>query len=168
MTQKKIKSQKEETSMQLRKSAKLLLHLIVFSVGIHAQNARQYFVAAEGNDKGNGTIAHPFATLEKARTAERKLLQHEKNISVTVYFRGGDYFFKNGVEFDSLDAGTAEYPVTYCAYNNEPVSFSGGVQIATKFATPVKDNTVLERLPATAKDKILQIDLKKMGIKNFG
>ena len=70
--------------------------------------------------------------------------------------------------FDSLDSGTEDNPVTYSAYNNETVSFSGGISIPVKYATPVKDDLVLNRFPATAKNKILQIDLKKSGIKDFG
>ena len=37
-----------------------------------------------------------------------------------------------------------------------------------RYATPVKDDLVLNRFPVTAKNKILQIDLKKSGIKDFG
>ena len=78
----------------------------------------------------------------------RKILEKERNISITVYFRGGDYFIKNSVVFDSLDSGTQDHPVTYSAYNNEAVSFSGGISIPVKYATPVKDNLVLNRFPS--------------------
>ena len=142
--------------------------LLLFSMGVYSQNVKQLFISPSGNDNGNGTIEKPFATLEKARNAVRKVLQNEKDISITVYFRGGDYFFKKSVVFDSLDAGTADHPVTYCAYQDEPVSISGGISIAPKYAMPVKDKAVLERFPAIAKNKILQINLKKIGITNFG
>ena len=125
-------------------------------------------MSASGKDNNPGTIVKPFATLEKARKEVRKILAKEKNISISVYFRGGDYFFKNSVVFDSLDSGTGDHPVTYSAYNNESVSFSGGISIPVKYATSVKDDLVLNRFPATAKNKILQIDLKKSGIKDFG
>ena len=146
----------------------IILGLILFSISVHSQNAKQFFISPLGNDKNIGTIDKPFATLEKARKEVRKILAKEKNISISVYFRGGDYFIKNSVVFDSLDSGTGDNPVTYSSYNNEPVSFSGGISIPVKYTVSVKDDLVLNRFPATAKNKILQIDLKKLGIKNFG
>src|SRR6476660_9944651 len=133
-----------------------ILVLVLFSVSVHSQNVKQFFISPSGNDKYNGTIEKPFATLEKARKEVRKILAKEKNISISVYFRGGDYFFKNSVVFDSIDSGTGDHPVTYSAYNNESVSFSGGISIPVKYATPVKDDLVLNRFPTTAKNKILQ------------
>ncbi|HEX3165911.1 MAG TPA: right-handed parallel beta-helix repeat-containing protein [Chitinophagaceae bacterium] len=146
----------------------IILGLILFSISVHSQNVKQFFISPSGNDKYAGTIEKPFATLEKARKAVRKILAKEKNISIAVYFRAGDYFLKNSVVFDSLDSGTGDNPVTYSAYNNEVVSFSGGISIPVKYATPVKDDLVLNRFPLTAKNKILRIDLKRSGIKDFG
>jgi hypothetical protein len=146
----------------------IVLGLILFSISVYSQNVKQFFISPSGNDKYAGTIEKPFATLEKARKEVRKILAKEKNISISVYFRAGDYFFKNSVVFDSLDSGTEDHPVIYSSYNNEPVSFSGGISIPVKYATPVKDDLVLNRFPVIAKNKILQIDLKKSGIKDFG
>src|SRR5688572_5823 len=143
----------------------IILSLILFSVSVHSQKVKQYFISPSGNDKNAGTIENPFATLEKARKEVRKVLAKEKNISISVYFRGGDYFLKNGVVFDSLDSGTQDHPVTYSAYNSEVVSLSGGISMPVKYATPVNDDLILNRFPAIAKNKILQIDLKKLGIK---
>ena len=95
-----------------------LVCLLIIVVG-YSQNSHSIYVSASGNDKYNGTIAKPFASLEKARKEVRKILSKEKNISITVYFRAGDYFFKNSVAFDSLDSGSENYPVTYSSYNNE-------------------------------------------------
>src|SRR6187431_3351869 len=118
----------------------IILGLILFSSSVYSQNAKQFFISPTGNDKYSGTIAKPFATLEKARKEVRKILAKEKNSSISVYFRGGDYFFKNSVVFDSLDSGTGDHPVTYSSYNNETVSFSGGIYIPVKYAAPVKDD----------------------------
>src|SRR6187431_2701128 len=103
----------------------IILGLILFTISVHSQNVKQFFVSPSGNDKYTGTIEKPFATLEKARKTVRKILAKEKDISISVHFRAGDYFFKNSVVFDSLDSGTGDNPVTYSAYNNETVSFSG-------------------------------------------
>ncbi|HEY6503593.1 MAG TPA: right-handed parallel beta-helix repeat-containing protein [Chitinophagaceae bacterium] len=144
-----------------------LICLLSFVVG-YSQNSLLIYVSASGNDKFAGTIERPFATLEKARKEVRKILGKEKNISISVYFRAGDYFFKKSVVFDSLDSGTRDHPVIYSAYNNETVSFSGGISVPVKYATPVTDDLILNRFPVSAKNRILQIDLKKSGIKDFG
>src|SRR2546428_7101693 len=122
----------------------IFLFLCLVSIGGYSQNVKQLFISPSGNDNGNGTIEKPFATLDKARKAVRKMLQDEKRSSITVYLRGGNYSFKNSVVFDSLDAGTENNPITYTAYNNEKVFLLGGISIPTKYATPVKDNAVLE------------------------
>jgi hypothetical protein len=95
---------------------------LVFSVSTHSQNVKQFFISPSGNDKYDGTIGRPFATLEKARKTVRKILEKERNISITIYFRGGNYFIKKSVVFDSLDSGTPDHPVIYSAYNSELVS----------------------------------------------
>jgi hypothetical protein len=108
--------------------------LLIFVVG-YSQNSHSIYVSASGKDNNPGTIAKPFATLEKARKEVRKILAKEKNISITVYFRAG-IIFKNSVVFDSLDSGTEDHPVTYSAYNNETVSFSGGIPYQLKMQHP--------------------------------
>src|SRR6188768_277659 len=134
-----------------------LVCLLSLVIG-YSQNSQSIYVSPSGNDKYAGTIEKPFATLEKARKEARKILAKEKNSSISVYFRGGDYFFKNSVVFDSLDSGTEDHPVTYSSCNNETVSFSGGISIPVKYEVTVKEDLVLNRFPITAKNKILQID----------
>jgi len=146
----------------------ILLLCILFSFESFGQKAICFYVSSSGKDSNPGSIEKPFASLEKARKEVRKILSKEKSISVTVYLRGGNYFIKNSVVFDSLDSGTGDNAVTYTSYNNETVSFSGGISIPVKYATAVKDELVLNRFPPGAKNKILQVDLKKIGIKDFG
>lgn len=146
----------------------VLLLVMLISARSHAQNVIQFFISSSGNDKGNGTIEKPFATLDKARSVVRMVLQSKKDVSVVVFFRAGTYFFKKSVLFDSLDAGTEGNPVTYAAYKDEKVYLSGGHSIATKYATVVSDPAILDRIPATARNKILQIDLRKAGFSDYG
>ena len=65
-----------------------LVCLLSLVVG-YSQNSHSIYVSASGKDNNPGTIAKPFATLEKARKEVRKILAKEKNISISVYFRGG-------------------------------------------------------------------------------
>src|SRR5688572_15676839 len=139
--------------MKQIKISALSLCLFLISFKGLAQQGKVFFVSPSGNDKWKGSIHKPFGSLEKARNAVRKLLQQDRNASITVYLRSGTYYFSNSVVFDSLDSGSEHNPVNYSAYNQETVSLNGGVSIPTKYATPVKDNAILERFPATAKDK---------------
>jgi len=141
---------------------------LLFSFESFSQQSIYFYVSSSGKDSNPGSIEKPFASLEKARKEVRKILSKENSISVTVYLRGGNYFIKNSVVFDSLDSGTGDNAVTYTSYNNETVSFSGGISIPVKYATAVKDDLVLNRFPPGAKNKIFQVDLKKLGIKDFG
>ena len=143
-----------------------LVCLLSLVVG-YSQSSHSIYVSASGNDKYAGTIEKPFATLEKARKEVRKILAKEKNISISVYFRAGDYFFKNSVVFDSLDSGTGDNPVTYSSYNNELVSFSGGISIPVKYATPVKDDLVLNRFPLNASITFLSSLISRQESKSF-
>ncbi|HTE25700.1 right-handed parallel beta-helix repeat-containing protein [Flavitalea sp.] len=154
--------------MKNKKTNIIFLFLLLLSFSGQSQTAKQIFISPSGNDKGRGTIDKPFATLEKARNAVRKIVQKEKNISITVYLRAGNYSLKNSVVFDSLDAGSKEHPVIYSAYNDEPVFISGGISIPVKYAKPVTNKAVLERFPSAAANRILEVDLKKAGITNFG
>jgi len=134
-----------------------------------AQTAtRVFYVSPSGNDNAKGTWSSPFATLEKARKTVRFILQKQPGTDIKIYFRSGIYHFKTSVVFDSLDAGTKEHPVTYAAYNKEEVVFSGGISLSIKNAMPITNKAILNRIPASAKNNILQLDLKKAGIKDFG
>ncbi len=141
--------------------------LFLFSYS-QKETSRIFYVSPSGADTNPGTIDKPFASIEKARAAVSIILKKQMNTAIKVYFRAGNYFFKRSVILDSLDSGTEQYPVIYAAYNNEAVSFSGGVTIPVKNATNIKDEAILLRVPATAKNSILQIDLKKMGVTNYG
>jgi len=102
-------------------------------------HAADYYVSPRGNDTWSGTLAEPnagatdgpFATLQRARDAIRKLKETENGLPgpVTVALRGGRYELAAPVVFDPRDSGAEGRPVTYCAYGNEKPVISGGVQV---------------------------------------
>jgi hypothetical protein len=69
---------------------------------------------------------------------------------------------------DSNDAGTKDLPVTYSAYDNEEVHFTGGISVPVNKAVSITDPSVLARLVPEAKEKILQVNLKALGIRDYG
>ena len=94
--------------------------------------AADFFVATNGSDDWSGTLAAPnsqatdgpFATLERARDAVRKLDNRSKDVLVLV--RGGTYPIDKTIVFGLEDSGKGDSTVTYAAYPDETPIFSAG------------------------------------------
>ena len=115
-------------------------------------------------DKTDG----PFATLERARDEIRRLKQAGELPAggVIVALRGGNHFRGQVLVLEEQDSGTAEAPIVYTAYGSETVRLNGAKSIGG--FEPVTDPTVLDRLPPAARGKVMQTDLPKQGISDFG
>jgi hypothetical protein len=139
---------------------------LLFAQSIFA--ATEYFVATTGNDADPGTQSKPFATLERARDTVRQLRPaiHSSKESITIWLRAGDYIRTNTLDFTTADSGTPESPVIWRSYNNEPVRLLGGHTL-TGF-TPVSDPTIASRIDEKARGQVMQIDLRAVGITNYG
>ena len=83
-----------------------------------------FYVSPEGSDKNPGSLALPFASLEKARQAARGITG-----DVTVWLRGGDYFLNNSFDLQKEDGGKGWGQVVYKAYENERPVINGGHEI---------------------------------------
>ena len=127
-----------------------------------------FYVSPSGSDTGTGTMASPFATLEKARDAVRAAKQpgSDPGGAITVWLRGGDFVRTNALALSAADSGTESAPVVWRAYGDERVRLLGG-RILNGFQ-PVKDPAVLSRLDEAARNHVLQLDLRAQGISNFG
>ena len=130
--------------------------------------ATEFWVANNGSDANSGTRAKPFATLERARDAIRQLKQDRRlpKGGVTISLRGGDYFRTKALELIAADSGTPESPIIWRAYNDEAVRLLGG-RTLTGF-TPVSAATVLERLDDKVRGHVVQLNLRELGITDFG
>jgi hypothetical protein len=132
-------------------------------------------VAAGGSDAWSGKLDAPnasasdgpFATLERARDEIRKLKKADGLPGgATVEVRAGSYELPRTFELSAEDSGTKDAPIVYRARAGEEVRLVGGRVV--KGFTPVTDPAVLERLDDAAKGKVLQADLKALGIGDFG
>jgi hypothetical protein len=99
-----------------------------------ATDPRTFYVAPAGNDTHTGTLAAPFATLPRAMRAVRELRQSLAAAGVpagpvSVLLRGGTYEVREPITFTSADSGSADAPVTYCAYRDEQPVLSGGKRL---------------------------------------
>ncbi len=126
------------------------------------------YVAPDGSDANAGTKAKPFATLERARTEVRRRKQADKisHRGFTVFLRGGDFTRTNAFELTATDSGTAEAPVLWRAYRNEKPRLLGGRKL-TGFSV-ISDPAVRARLDKAALPHVLQLDLRVIGLTNFG
>jgi hypothetical protein len=128
--------------------------------------AADYYVAPNGSDANPGTSAKPFATLERARDAARKLKAQSSKLKIEVVLRGGTYELARPFELTAQDSGSATVPVVYRARKGETVRISGGKTVTGW--KPVTDANVLNRLDPAARGNVVQADLRALGVTDFG
>jgi parallel beta-helix repeat protein len=129
------------------------------------------FVSTTGDDGNDGTRRSPLATFEAVKGTVNKIKASENYTGekITVCFREGTYHIDHTWELSENDAGVGNEPIFYTAYNHENVTFSGGIELQPEDFNPVKNKQVLDRIiEGTAKEHILEIDLKSKGIVNYG
>ena len=83
--------------------------------------ATELFVAPDGSDVNSGALAHPFASLEKARDVARAIHDAKPAEPVTIFVRGGMYSFARPLKLGAQDSAT-----TWRAYQNEKPHLLGG------------------------------------------
>ncbi|MCK5802904.1 MAG: right-handed parallel beta-helix repeat-containing protein, partial [Lentisphaeria bacterium] len=125
-------------------------------------------VAPNGDDKATGTLAAPFATLERAREEIRgwKKGAGLPQGGVTVLLRGGIYERDKAFKLGKKDSGRPDAPIIYRAQPGENVRLIGG-RVVRGF-NPVTDRAVLARLPEQVRGKVVQANLKTQGITDLG
>lgn len=133
-------------------------------------------VATDGNDKWSGKLIRPnkektdgpFATLHRARDEIRKIKKAGSlpEGGIRVLIAGGEYVLTEPLELAAEDSGSDKAPIVYRAVDGQRVIISGGRRV--KGFAPVKDDTVLKRLPEAARGKVLQANLKSIGVTDYG
>lgn len=92
-----------------------------------ASTSADFYVATNGNDSWPGTLAQPFATVDRARRAVQTLKAHVSNRPITVLIRGGNYFLPSTIAFGSQDSGfSGTNRVIYANYPGETPVISAG------------------------------------------
>ena len=130
-------------------------------------SAAEFWISPSGNDANPGTESKPFASLEKARDSVRQSKeQGNAQTPVTVWLRSGDYLRTNTLELSSSDSGTVQSPILWRAFDREPVRLLGG-RLLTGF-TPVTNTLLLARLDKNARNHVVQLNLRDLGLTNFG
>lgn len=90
--------------------------------------AKDLYIANNGNDNNPGTKEKPFATFTKAQLTARGIKE-----AVTVYVRGGTYYFSAPLVFEQADSRSKGAALVYKAYPGEQVKVSGGKLLPLKW-----------------------------------
>lgn len=134
------------------------------------QPFREFYVAPIGNDETDGSPQSPFRTLERARMAVRALKQsHGGQLppgGVKIILRTGLYSWRATLKLNAEDSGAPEAPVVYQGPTNRMAVLCGGIEI-TGWA-PIADPKVWQRLDASVRGRVLQADLKRTGVEDWG
>lgn len=111
-----------------------LLILLIGSLGYCLPLSAQvnYFVAPGGNDRSEGTMQHPFRTIERAQQEARK--QHG---TTTIYLRQGKYVLTHPLVFTPDDGGD-QNQLTLRAYPGERVVLTSGIPLPIERWKPYK------------------------------
>jgi hypothetical protein len=86
--------------------------------------------------------------------------------SITIHLDAGTYRLGETLNIGAASSGDAEHPVTIEGPKDASAVISGGR--AVNGFTPVTDRAVLARLPEAARSHVLQADLAKQGITDYG
>ncbi|MBR7032362.1 MAG: right-handed parallel beta-helix repeat-containing protein, partial [Clostridia bacterium] len=121
------------------------------------------FVAPNGDDGADGSLAHPLATFEGAVAAVRRLKETKTEGGIKVAFMAGEYPAPVGIEMTDADSGTAENPITYCKYGDGDVVFNAGVTLPAD-GFEALDSSDREMFPEKVRDKVKRINVADYGI----
>ena len=119
---------------------------------------------------GPAATAKTLASLPAARDAIRALKKSRGGKlppgGVRVMIRGGVYPATETFALTAEDSGTADAPIVYQAAAGEMVVFDGGIRIPTWRG--VSDAKLRRKLDASVRGRVVEADLKALGVKDLG
>lgn len=135
----------------------------------NAEASVRIYVSENGNDKNSGTENAPFATLKRARDYLQNL--DKNNLSegaIEIIIKEGEYVINEPVCFDSSCTGTEKNPIIIKGEDGKEVRITTGINIDAEQFKLVEDEKILSRLPEEARGNVYFINLKKLGITEYG
>lgn len=109
------------------------------------------------------TLTQAFALIKDPALRDAKGTPKE---SITIRLGAGTYRLGETLNLDAASSGSAEHPVMIEGPKDASAIISGGRAVSG--FTPVTDRAVLARLPEAAGSHVLQADLAKQGISDYG
>jgi parallel beta-helix repeat protein len=144
--------------------------LIVSFFMVTGAYAQDIYVSPAGNDSEPGSKEKPVATLEAARDLIR---QYKANNSLpkgglNVWIGQGQYDQKMPLVLNENDSGEPGAPIIWRAIRDEMVTITGGRSIPSEKFTRITSKAISGRLSNEASQKVMQVNLKDLGITDFG
>jgi Right handed beta helix region len=134
------------------------------------------YVSPAGSDRWSGRIASsnpsksdgPVRTPEGAQRVVRKMLAANPSLkgSIAVLFRTGTYAVHTTLAFNGQDSGNDSLSIVWTTQKNGPVLFTGGLSLPG--FRRITDPAVLSRIRPEYRTTVLECDLRKAGITDFG
>ncbi|MBQ8524311.1 MAG: S-layer homology domain-containing protein [Clostridia bacterium] len=139
---------------------------LVYNTPVYGQNYKtpeyelvtdaDIYVAVDGDDNNPGTLDKPIATFERARDMVREMDKTGRD-GIKVAFKAGNYGSLD-ISFAKNDSGTAECPITYCAYGDGDVVFMNGIELYGSDFAPI-DESDYYLFPEGMRAKIFKLNV---------
>ena len=117
------------------------------------------YVATNGKKDADGTKKAPFATIEAARDAIRTM-DKSRFDGIDVVITKGTYSISETFTLTAEDSGTQNCPIRYIG--EEGAAIIGGADLTADDFAPATGSAI-EYFPEDVKNKIVQLDLTKLG-----
>ncbi len=151
---------------------KLFFSLIFFIVTCSVFAGQlEFYVSKNGDDSNPGTKSKPVATLTAARDLIRNYLSVHETLpseGITVWVSEGEYYQSEPFVLNENDSGIPGTPIVWRAAENGKVRIAGGISIDANKFYALTDKSVKSRLTEEAVAHIKCVNLKKLGITNYG
>lgn len=121
------------------------------------------YVDAKAAEGGDGSESAPFKDITDAQTKIRELKSNGAlpEGGITVMLADGDY---SPMLLDESDSGEEGAPVTYLSVNKHGANVTGGIRLPAADFVPADESVTSRLYDEAAKEKLLQLDLKKFGL----
>ncbi len=141
----------------------LTLFLLGYVCNLYSQDIH---ISTRGNDRNEGTLEQPVATIECATTLieEIKLKPYSRD-TIRVLLHEGTYRIKTGITLNEKNSGTAARPIVFQNYENDEVIISGAIAL-TDYNKLSQEHDLYQQNVLNGK-KIIEFDLTKTDLKEF-
>ena len=137
-----------------------VLNIFLLPLALGPLLAGEVHVSPQGDDQNPGSAEKPYATLERARAAIRG------KAGAIVWVHGGDYPVAKSFQLLERDSGAPGAPNIYRGVLGETVRLRGGITIRGSDFRVVTDKSTLSRIETSARSKVVELDLKALGLQH--
>jgi hypothetical protein len=106
-------------------------------------SAKDIYISKTGSGLAEGSLEHPFHSIEQARIAARAYTCNEV---VNIWLDDGIYYLDQPISFTQEDGGTEEFPVYYRAIHEGDAIISGGARLDVTWS-PFKEGIYVCEVP---------------------